>query len=107
MKFKEQPRPCWATDARYWQRQTSLLLNGYWLFSTLRQDDQTTHPTDVSEVLVSLEIFDPEDGGTEQDGLPITFWTYIREMFGLNLYLDTGYPEVLVVLLSPSNKMQG
>jgi hypothetical protein len=65
------------------------------------------NPPAFQRHLFALEIFDPEDGGTEQDGLPITFWTYIREMFVSILCMDTGYHEDLVVLLSPSNKMQG
>jgi hypothetical protein len=31
----------------------------------------------------------------------------MREMLGSNFGLDTGYPEVLVVLLSPSSQMPG
>jgi hypothetical protein len=80
--------------------QTNLLLNGYWLFSALRQDDQTTQPTSVSELLVS-----PWDFRSWR-------WRHWTEWYTDNFLdlhsrdirfksLDTGYPEVFVALSLP------
>jgi hypothetical protein len=42
---------------------------------------------------------------TEQAGLELNFWACILEVLGSDLDREAGYPEIFMVLLSPSRHM--